>query len=152
MSNGTITPKNWLETENDRNVAAQQLFHDMICQAFGPKWVTLIGHHLAYQCTDIPNSQGEIPAADSLIFDHDIMGVIFKDDAQKIMSELVALPAEEREAYLSDQYYNHGYADANPFGTTAYEKADIEIAEGVCGEGACGADGEGSCGGNTDPA
>ncbi len=98
--------KYWLQTENDRNVRHGQVFIDLLHRAFGPEEVIMVGHHFVFepkdsmQALDLANLN-EIPSADTLIFDHDIMGAVFGERAIPIMGQLAAVPAERREEILA---------------------------------------------------
>jgi len=99
-----ITPKDYLTKENVRNKESAQLFRDILQHAMGDDWDVLTGHHILYERDGDVETEGEIPSADTLIFDHDIMGAVFGPQALSIMQELAAIPAEMREAWLGEIY------------------------------------------------
>jgi hypothetical protein len=63
----------------------------------------LIGHHITFEfdCDgdgklDI-STMNEVPSADCLLFDHELMGKVFGKHATTIMTTLAAVPCEERD-------------------------------------------------------
>lgn len=96
------TSKYWLQAENDRNTHHGQVFIDLIKRAFGVDEVVMVGHHFVFepqksmQALDL-TKLNEIPSADTMIFDHDIMGAVFGERAQAIMTECACTPAESRD-------------------------------------------------------
>lgn len=105
--------KDWIGYENARNKRNVQLYTDILQMALqkitGSKVVAvLIGHHLVFEFDgdgdermDI-ETENEIPSADCLMFDHDIMTAVFGDDALFIMVGLAKLSCEHRDQYLAD--------------------------------------------------
>lgn len=98
-------PKDYLGSENTRNKKNAKLFEALIKAAYGEDNDVLIGHHLTFEKHGDIETENEIPAADTLIFCHDLMGAIFGDYALSIMRELVGLPAEKREERLGQIFY-----------------------------------------------
>lgn len=106
--------KYYLQAENDRNTHHGSLFIDIIKRAFGVDEVVMVGHHFVFEpqtaMTALDLTQlNEIPSADTIIFDHDIMGSVFgARDSIRIMQDLASLPVALRDARLRDyltQYY-----------------------------------------------
>lgn len=105
--------KDWIGYENARNKRNVQLYTDILQMALqkitGSKVVAvLIGHHLVFEFDgdgdermDI-ETENEIPSADCLMFDHDIMTAVFGDDAIFIMRNLATLSCDDRDTYLQD--------------------------------------------------
>ncbi len=101
--------------ENDRNEVYRELYSDIIREAYGVRDV-IIGHHLVYQTTEelVDEKTGpythtfvqEIPSADALIFDHDVMAKIFGAGYLTIVMQLALTPVAQRDALLSKLYYN----------------------------------------------
>jgi hypothetical protein len=98
-----MTIKDYLGTENARNKQHAALYARLIKRAFGENNDVLIGHHLTFEDHGDINTENEIPAADTLLFDHDIMGRVFGGDAKKLMVTLAMVPAEKREALVEAQ-------------------------------------------------
>ena len=99
--------KYYLQAENDRNTHHGPVFIDLIRKAFGIDEVVMVGHHFVFepqkamQQFDL-SKLNEIPSADTLIFDHDIMKAVFGDRALPLMAKLSQVPAESRDAIVRD--------------------------------------------------
>ncbi len=101
--------------ENDRNEVYRELYSDIIREAYNVRDV-IIGHHLVYQTTEqlVDEKTGpythtfvqEIPSADALIFDHDVMRKLFGSRYLTVMSTLAMTPVERRDDLLSSMYYS----------------------------------------------
>lgn len=107
--------KDYLGTENARNKKYAALYCEMIKKAFGEgaQCDVLIGHHLTFELDKDLNSENEIPSADCLMFDHDIMGKIFGDQALSIMSHLAGVPVQSRDEVLA-AYFECVGVNASP--------------------------------------
>jgi hypothetical protein len=92
--------KDYLEYENARNKAAAALFERMLRTAFGDCQV-MVGHHIGMEFGGDLQTENEIPSADTLCFDHDIMKAVFAEDAIEFMQRLAAVPCYERERMLA---------------------------------------------------
>lgn len=89
--------KYYLQVENDRNTRRGALFIDLIKAAFGVDEVVMVGHHFVFEPTTAMQALdlaklNEIPSADTLMFDHDIMGDVFGNMAEFLMRQLASLP------------------------------------------------------------
>ena len=93
--------KNYLEFEDERNKRNKKLYSDILKAAFGN--VAVIGHHLCFNDGD---DLDEIPSADCLIFDHDIMQKVFGIPYLSVITQLAVLPVGERDEMLSKLFYN----------------------------------------------
>lgn len=97
--------------ENDRNAEGNQLFKDIIREAFGVTDV-IIGHHLVYEKQDLRGDGftyqviEEIPSADALIFDHDVAKKLWGDQWQSVLKALATTPCPDRDGLLRRLYYN----------------------------------------------
>lgn len=100
-----MQPKDYLGSENSRNRQHAKLYTDMVQRAMGAQWAVLVGHHVLYECDGDVSTEGEIPSADTLLFDHPIMTALFGERAIPIMQELAALPCESREDCLAAHFY-----------------------------------------------
>ena len=67
----------------------------MIQIAFGDKDQIMIAHHLVFEKDGDIATMNEIPSADTLIFDHDVMSTIFGPQYIRIMERLAALPVND---------------------------------------------------------
>jgi hypothetical protein len=106
--------KEYLTYENNRNKEYRQLYMDIMAEVFGDEGI-LVAHHLCFAHTDSKGYFGvqEIPAADTLIFDHEIMGKVFGEALSfSIMQQLAIIPVEGRDAKLSEFYYGRAKAVA----------------------------------------
>jgi hypothetical protein len=100
------SPKDYLGFENARNKQFAKLFEDMIRAAYGHNNDVLIGHHLTFEQHGNIATENEIPAADTLIFDHELMGRVFGPKMYEVIHELAMLPVERRDARLSELFYS----------------------------------------------
>lgn len=101
------TTKYWLQAENDRNTHHGDVFIDLIKRAFGVDEVVMVGHHFVFEpkgsmaALDLTHLN-EIPSADTLIFDHDIMGEVFGEDAERIMVQCALAKVADRDALVRE--------------------------------------------------
>lgn len=93
--------KDFLGYENTRNKKHADMYVRMLRHAYGQDVAVLIGHHLTFEFDGDITTENEIPAADTLIFDHEIMGRIFGRAALGIMAALAQRPAETRDELLA---------------------------------------------------
>lgn len=96
--------KDWLSSENARNRAHAQLYTDIMHRAFGADASILIGHHLTFEEGGDLTTENEIPSADTMMFDHDIMGRVFGAEARLIMAKLSQTPVAGRDAVLQSAW------------------------------------------------
>lgn len=96
--------KDWLSSENARNRAHAQLYTEIMHVAFGNEAEVLIGHHLTFEEGGELQTENEIPSADTMLFDHDIMKKVFGEGAIGIMEHLAATPVAQRDAVVA-QYF-----------------------------------------------
>jgi hypothetical protein len=97
---------NYLADEATRNHKSVKLFADMLRVAYPEHKVDiLIGHHICFMFNDDFDTMDEIPAADSLIFDPELMGRVFGSRAKYIMARLAVLSIAERDSALSQYFY-----------------------------------------------
>lgn len=93
--------RNYLSTENVRNKRHAALYTRMIQVVYGKECDVLIGHHLVFEVHGKIGTENEVPSADTLLFDHEVMKAIFGTEAIGIMQVLATLPGEEREKFLA---------------------------------------------------
>lgn len=95
--------KDYLGFENARNKRNADLYTRIMKAAVadGRNVAVLIGHHLTFEIDGDLGSENEIPSADCLIFDHDIMGKVFGERAIPIMRALAEVPCEQRDPLLA---------------------------------------------------
>lgn len=93
--------KDYLGYENnDRNKRHADTFARLMHLALGQTTQVFIGHHLSFQLNGDLATENEIPSADCLMFDHDIMGKVFGAKALAVMLRLAALPCDQRDDTL----------------------------------------------------
>lgn len=90
--------------ENDRNQENSDLYKAIMREAFDVQDV-IIGHHLLYVCEDKRDGftyqvVQEIPAADTLIFDHEIAKKIWGECWKSNLTILALTPVEKRDRAL----------------------------------------------------
>lgn len=93
--------KDFLPAENKRNHDAHRVFERFLHRAVGECEV-IVAHHIVYMrkgSDDLPN---EIPSADTLWFDPEMMGLVFGDKAQLMMLALAKHRPEIRDKTIGD--------------------------------------------------
>lgn len=105
--------KDYLTYENARNKANKKLYCDILIAAYPCEQSLLMAHHLCIQLPEMEDAD-EIPAADTLIFDHEIMSRAFGSlpRAVEVMQACAAVPVEERDQLLGELFY--GSRDTTP--------------------------------------
>lgn len=103
----TIQMKDWLGYELNRNKEHADVYVELMQRAIGKlsngcEVQVLIGHHLTFELNSDLTTENEIPSADCLMFDHDIMKAVFGDNALPLMMRLVCVPCDKRDAYLGE--------------------------------------------------
>lgn len=96
----TAKQESFVRYEVDRNHRAKTVFQALLRRAYGPGSTVIISHHLTVMC-----SKGvvhEIPSADTILFDHDIMHKVFGTEAPSKMVVLAKLPPHRREDKVKD--------------------------------------------------
>lgn len=92
--------KNFLTYEGDRNKKQRDLYQAILRAAFGPNTDVLCVHHVTF--TREGEEPNEIPAADTLIFDHDIMSRVFDDDYLDVIQACAITPCDRRDDVLRE--------------------------------------------------
>lgn len=99
-------PKDFLGYENDRNKQNANLYTEILRAAWGAETAILVGHHICTEKNNDLNTENELPSADTLMFDHDIMTKVFGwATGLMIMGELSQVPCDKRDALLQ-HYWN----------------------------------------------
>jgi hypothetical protein len=96
-----IQPKNYLRMEGARNRINAAIFERLVKLAFGSGNSVITGHHINFEYNGDIATENEIPSADTLIFDHDVMTEVFGADAINVMQSLARTRAENREILLA---------------------------------------------------
>lgn len=118
--------RDYFATEMTRNHENAALFTRMMQIAFGEQDDEMIGHHLSFQEHGKLDTLQEIPSADTLIFDHYVMGRVFGANAVKVMQHLASVPFEggERDALL--QSYVNARDTIRPIGEASW-RHDVAV-------------------------
>jgi len=90
--------KDYLGFENARNKQHAELYTRLIRLAYGKDLQVLIGHHLTFEDGGNLDTENEIPSADTLLFDHEVMRRVFPDNWKAVLMTLALAPVEERDA------------------------------------------------------
>lgn len=90
----------FLSGEGKRNRANADLFQAMLCLAWGEGCTVITGHHVSFLFDGKLETEDEVPSADCLLFDHDIMSELFPDRYLKIMRRISGMRRYERENYV----------------------------------------------------
>jgi hypothetical protein len=95
--------KDYLGFENARNKEHAALYERLLRLALkDEKNVSvLIGHHVCFEINGDLQTENEIPSADCLMFDHDLMTRVFGPYAIPIMRDLASVPCEKRDELLA---------------------------------------------------
>jgi hypothetical protein len=95
--------------ENDRNAEGAECFKAAIREAYGVQDV-ICAHHLVYVKEDkrqdgfVYQIVEEIPSADALLFDHDVIRKLFGDAWRDVLTRLALEPVETRDALFASLY------------------------------------------------
>lgn len=95
-----IVEKDYLGFEAQRNRTHAQMYTEILQVAFGTDNDVLVGHHICFEHDHKIETENEIPSADTLIFDHDIMKRAFGSMSRIVIRECADVPVEERDAKL----------------------------------------------------
>lgn len=96
--------KFYLAYENRRNSHHRDLFIALIKAAMGCKEVVIAGHHFVCDFNNDLNTLNEIPSADTLLFDHDVMTEVFGASALDVMSHAARIPVPARDEYVRSEF------------------------------------------------
>lgn len=99
-----LSPSRWLDIETKRNIDGIDLFESMIREAYDGVTLVIAGHHIMFmrEGHSIPC---EVASADTLIFDHEIAGRIWKERRHETLARLAAEPPANRDALLRELYF-----------------------------------------------
>lgn len=90
----------YLSGEGKRNRANADLFQALLCLAWGDDCQVITGHHVSFLFNGDLSTEDEVPSADSLLFDHDVMKTVFPADYLAIMAHIAVLPRYDREDFV----------------------------------------------------
>lgn len=99
--------KDYLVYENQRNHDNHKIFQRFLQAALGEQKIeVLVAHHIVYTVLDANGDAvgepNEIPSADTLLFDPDLMTAVFGEKARAIMMTLCHRTPDLREKVLED--------------------------------------------------
>lgn len=120
--------KDYLTFENARNKRNAATYVAMMKLAFGEDCEILIGHHLTFEQGGKLDTENEVPSADTLLFDHDVMKAVFSHRYLEVMKELASVPAESRDEVLRRELNGVGPFIAGPDGWQEYTANHNEAA------------------------
>lgn len=92
--------KNYLQYENERNQRNHKLYERLMRLAFGKDATILVAHHLNFELVG-DEEPTEIPSADTLMFDHQLMQKVFGDNFYFYVAQLAVRPVEQRDVHLA---------------------------------------------------
>jgi hypothetical protein len=96
--------KNILQSEIQRNHAGAEIFARFLTRAYKKPVHVFISHHIGYDLPVGPDEERhpiEVPSADTLLFSHELMSMVFGASADPIMRALLMCKPEHREAHLA---------------------------------------------------
>lgn len=100
----------YLSGEGKRNRHNADLFHAMLCIAWGQDCAVITGHHVSFMFDGDLSTEDEVPSADCLLFDHEVMRAIFPGDYRDILQRLALMQRYDREnlvrALVCERYPN----------------------------------------------
>jgi hypothetical protein len=86
--------KDFLVYENQRNKKNAVKLKEVITKVFGEQESVVIAHHICYGSIE---DSTEIPAIDTLYFDHDVMGQLFGENSLMVMVKLAKTAVPDRD-------------------------------------------------------
>lgn len=89
--------------ENDRNAKSSELYAAILKEAIPGVSLVVASHHIFFKRDGVTD---ELPAADTLIFDHEIARKIWGGAYKEVLAYLSAEPPESRDALLRTLYEN----------------------------------------------
>lgn len=94
--------KDYLGFENTRNKTHAATYERFLRAALpGCKLSVLVGHHICLEIDGDLETENEIPSADCLMFDHELMRTVFGGyHFRYVMQALAAIPANDRDDML----------------------------------------------------
>lgn len=87
----------YYEVGDKRNRKNAAFYTELVELAFGKCQRVLVGHHICFQTGGHIQTENEIPSADALLFDHEIMTRVYSEMAVPLMMKMASVPAEMRE-------------------------------------------------------
>ena len=95
--------KDFLGEEQARNKRHAALYETLVKRAFGANIDVIIGHHIGFEIHGDIQSETEIPSADTLLFNREIMAAVFGEvHASRILEQLSRAAPDEREKIVAE--------------------------------------------------
>lgn len=94
----------YLSGEGKRNRHNADLFQALLCQSWGLGCSVMTGHHVAFLFDGDLATEDEVPSADCLLFDLEIMGEVFGTERDAILHAIVTMPRGDRENYVRARF------------------------------------------------
>ena len=94
----------YLSGEGKRNRHNADLFQALLCRAWGADCSVMTGHHVAFLFDGDLGTEDEIPSADCLLFDVEIMNAVFAEDTVWLLRALSTMVRGQREDYVRALY------------------------------------------------
>jgi hypothetical protein len=104
-----MTFKYYLGYENNRNALNQGIYIDLLKAVFGGHDIVVPGHHFVVMPQtenreDDVRHMNEIPSADTILTDHDIMRAVFGESFLDVIIDCVRHPTPERDECLRQHF------------------------------------------------
>lgn len=97
----------YLSGEGKRNRHNADLFQAILCIAWGGNCTVMTGHHIAFLFDGDLTTEDEVPSADCLLFDLEIMDAVFGWERDSILQTIVTMNRGEREDYVRARLIAH---------------------------------------------
>ncbi len=94
----------YLSGEGKRNRHNADLFQALLCTAWGVGCSVMTGHHIAFLFDGNLETEDEVPSADCLLFDLEIMGAVFGEERDSILLRIALMNRDDREDYVRRQF------------------------------------------------
>lgn len=114
----TLQIRDFLSDERARNVAHADVYTWIVQRAYGVDCDVIVGHHIGFQRHGDIQTETEIPSADSLLFDQEIMAAAFGPVGATIIDTIVPMKPGHREEYV--RQWITSYEKKNGCGRSAH--------------------------------
>lgn len=95
-----VKVKDYLSSETVRNKQHASTYERFLKAALPERRLSVfVGHHISFEIDGDLSTENEIPSADCLMFDHELMGTVFgQHNGVAIMRDLAGYNCDERDA------------------------------------------------------
>lgn len=94
--------QDWISSEIERNKKYAGLFERLVKRACGENCDVLVGHHIVIERHGDIQSETEIPSADSLLFNRELMHAVFGPLTDPLLDIIVTLGPGHREQVVQE--------------------------------------------------